>query len=125
MCWNYVSDYFFSAEVSLIKRTDTAPNMSNPPASTSIFTCEPPTRLSKRPPTDAATIWGKQIVPLNKPRYVPIFLPEIELVKIVKGNANIAAQAQPMSKYETNNMYWSVMNIVEIKPMPPSTRLMI
>lgn len=92
------TDYCFSADVSLIKRTDTAPNMSNPPASTSIFTCEPPTRLSNRPPIDAATIWGKQIVPLNKPKYVPMFLPEIELVNMVKGNANMAAHAQPMSK---------------------------
>ena len=43
----------------------------------------------------AATIWGMVIVPLNKPRYAPMCLPEIELVRMVKGIASIAAQAVP------------------------------
>ncbi len=46
----------------------------------------------------AATIWGMVIVPLNKPRYAPMCLPEIELVRMVKGIASIAAQAVPTRK---------------------------
>lgn len=49
------------------------------------------------PPRSAAIICGKQIVQLKRPRYVPMFLPESALVRIVKGIASIAAHPHPMS----------------------------
>lgn len=52
----------------------------------------------------AATIWGTQIVPLNKPRYAPIFFPEIELVIIVKGIARMAAHAKPIRIKDINKV---------------------
>ena len=85
--------------------TDAAPRNNNTPASTSIFTWCPPTSDNNTPPTDAAMICGRQIVPLNNPRYVPIFLPDIELVRIVNGRANIAAHAQAISRKEMNSIY--------------------
>ena len=46
-----------------------------------------------------------------------------ELVRIVNGKANIAVQAQPINKKETNKAYWLWIKKVEIKPMPPNIRL--
>ena len=45
-----------------------------------------------------------------------MFSPLSELVKIVNGNANIAAQAAPIRAYETKSTYWLVTNIVLMKP---------
>lgn len=54
---------------SLITTTETAPKTRNTPAMTNIITCCPPHRyLSNTPPSNAATICGKQIVQLNKPK---------------------------------------------------------
>ena len=51
--------------------THKAPMMSSAPATASIFTWLP-TAWRAKPPTTAAMICGKQMVQLNKPRYVPI-----------------------------------------------------
>ena len=62
--------YFFP---SLITPTQAAPMIKNTPASTSMFTSGAmlPSVVNifkTRPPNDAATICGTQMVPLNKPR---------------------------------------------------------
>ena len=86
----------------LMPATHKAPMMSSAPATASIFTWLP-TAWRTNPPTTAAMICGKQMVQLNKPRYVPIFgLPWRALVKKMNGKASIAAQPQPMSRNYRN-----------------------
>ena len=113
---------------SFITPTQAAPIIKNTPANTSIFTSgamlpSVVNIFNTRPPNEAATIYGTQMVPLNKPRYVPIWLPLNALVKMVKGNANIAAHAQPINKNEANKAYWSWMNRIEMKPTAPKSKL--
>ena len=113
---------------SLMTLTQAAPIIKNIPAKTSIFTSgamfpSVVNIFNTRPPNDAATICGTQIVPLNKPRYVPMWLPLNALVRMVNGSANIAAHAQPISKNEANKAYWSWMNRMEMKPTAPKSKL--
>ena len=92
---------------SLILNTAIAPHKSDIPATTSIIIWLLPTIESITPPSSAATICGKQIVQLNRPKYAPIELPESELVSIANGIASIAAQPQPISMNDINSRYWS------------------
>ena len=51
-----------------ISRTHTAPRTRNTPAASSMAGWLPPRRLSTRPPVAAATICGRQMVQLKRPR---------------------------------------------------------
>ena len=42
---------------------------------------------------------------------------------MVNGNANMAAQAHPMSKNDPNNKYWSCIKKMEMNPIPPNIKL--
>jgi len=63
------SDIYSSAGLfSSIKRTSAAAHTSYRPAMPIIIICSPPTALRRKPPTSAATICGRHIVQLNRPR---------------------------------------------------------
>ena len=69
-CWNLhsisVFDYF--CFFSVTKYTQTAPSTSRIPAIISMFAWTPPTAFRTSPPRAAATICGRQMVQLNRPR---------------------------------------------------------
>jgi hypothetical protein len=86
--------------------TDTAPITSKIPEIKIIPDIEDPIAGNKEKLKQEAIICGKQILPLNNPRYVPIFLPDKALVSIVNGNVIIAAQAIPIKINETIKAHW-------------------
>lgn len=97
------ADYF--EYVSLIIETDTAPVTSKIPEIKIIPVIDDPIAGNKAKLKQEAIICGKQILPLNNPRYVPIFFPDKALVSIVNGNVIIAAQAMPIKINEAISVH--------------------
>ena len=66
------------------------------------------------------------MVQLNRPKSVPIYLlPDIAFVMIVNGIASIAAHAAPIKAYDIKSVYWFEINILEMKPIAPTSSDMI
>ena len=63
----------YTGYLFLISVTAKPPNTKQTPATTIMWLCTLPTRVSSTPPTRAATICGTQMVPLNRPRYAPMW----------------------------------------------------
>ncbi len=91
----YLFPYDF-AKVSLIVPTDNAPIMRKIPDNKIMAGIDDPSNGKMAKLTQEAIICGKQILPLNKPRYVPIFSPVNAFVRIVNGKVIMAAQAIPI-----------------------------
>ena len=99
----YIIHYF--AYVSLIIGTDSAPTTRNTPESKIINGIEDPINGNRTKLKHDAIICGKQILPLNSPRYVPMFLPFSAFVRIVNGKVIIAAHAIPINVKEITSAH--------------------
>lgn len=90
----------------LIMDTASAPTTREIPDSKIIAGIDEPSAGNNAKLIHEAMICGKQILPLNKPKYIPIFSPDNAFVSIVNGNVIIAAHAIPIRMKETTNKAW-------------------
>lgn len=83
--------------------TDNDPITSKIPEIKIMLGMEEPTNGNRAKLKQEAIICGKQILPLNSPRYVPILGPDKALVSIVNGKVIIAAHETPIKANEIIN----------------------